>query len=264
MCRKSRRINKESRRKKAAEDEIQGILDVLEGWKTAGFRKYVFDREVETEIVRRKDKDWQPGYAIPEKKHEDFAFKVRDRLVKWVDQWLALKRNSEQLLNENSQISAAIDDFLKNRRPVFLASTSGQSWIEYSRELKAPVKGEAARLFLKILTSPRCRWINKCEACGRVYLQKTSRTQKRFCSRGCANAAWRLRPCYQRNKLAKIDKVRFAIEQWPAEPPIPQDPQKWLHEKTGLSMSWLTRRLKDGVIRIPQVRKRPRGRPRKV
>jgi hypothetical protein len=183
---------------------------------------------------------------------KDYGLRVRALLREYMDAWLDMGKRTTGLMQQRREISKSVERFLRQQRPIFTPSDSGASLIQYARKLRYSPGTEAARLLLMILTSRSCRAVQRCERCNRIYFAKTSRANKRFCSRNCGNAAWNMRPCIASGEKQKIENVSRALALWPPKPiPRYSNWKRWVHARTGVSINWLTRRAKSGVIRVP-------------
>lgn len=94
-----------------------------------------------------------------------------------------------------------------------------------------------------------------CARCGRYYLKKRA-SQKVYCSRKCGNAATALIRTSKRIKderKDKIDRAKAAMKEW-KRTKNKQDWKRWVSQKTGIDLRFLTRNFTEaGGVKTTQL-----------
>jgi hypothetical protein len=196
------------------------------------------------------------GIALADGWDEKFhrrALKTRDCLRDWLDSWIAVNRNTQELMKKRSDIEAVLDEYLSRQRLNVLWTTSGASIGTHPIDPSASARDEAARLFLTLIRHELCHRLGKCSRCGRIYFNRTARENKAYCSRRCGNNARNQRPSISFREKEKLSVVEAYLKSMPAKE---IDWKKWVLDKRrpkelDITRHWLTRRAAEGKIKTP-------------
>jgi len=253
--------------------ELKYVLKMLEAESSPAFQDYLRPERVNPWRVHRArhnfrrfrqqstlQANWK-GALLAESQVQTgdlqrYVRKVRDLFRGYIEAWLDQGKNSDILMERRPDILEQIQLFLNKQRGVLLCSSSGPSEIIYPPALHLPAKTEAARLFLSVLISRFCSRVQRCDRCHKIYLQKTNYRNKRFCARSCGNAAWQQRPSVTDQEETRLKRARKGLREWKGLGAAAggKDWKRWVHERTNLSLNWLTRRQKSGCLRLPATR----------
>jgi hypothetical protein len=121
------------------------------------------------------------------------------------------------------------------------------------RELTPEV--EAMTLFHLLTVTPGCEKVaGPCRRCDRYYIKKRA-SQNVYCSRRCGNAATAVLRTTERlakEREDKLERAGAAIKTW-SRAATRQDWKRWVANKTGIDLRFLTRAVTKGDLMPPKL-----------
>lgn len=129
------------------------------------------------------------------------------------------------------------------------------------RGLQRPVieaERTADLLFAVLVLSPRSKDVGRCRraACGLYFVGQPKKRQKRYCSDLCRTIESGKRSAKERRRRENQEKLRRleeACTKWNVRRRSGNDPKQWMADRAGVSLTWLTRALKRGWLKLPPV-----------
>lgn len=180
---------------------------------------------------------------------------VQRRLKRLISQWLECDQNLSKLFRR----SPILAHNCGNGKTFLMPNRDGNPQLAWSPVLSdgitIPVERAALTHFVQFIVNPLAPTLGgPCARCGNFYEKKTKR-QKTYCSRNCGSASTALLATRKRRGEAKLEKIQRAqkeIWKWDMARP-PQPWKKWVSARTAneITVKWLTRAARDGLIARP-------------
>jgi hypothetical protein len=175
-------------------------------------------------------------------------FGARKLLVQWLEAWVSSDRNMVEFLRQRPDVGRVLNKYISDRGLTMLWATSGPSKpiIVIPPSDRGKITGLATILFLSVVMHDECNRCCKCDRCKRIYIARSRRANKRFCSRRCGNAMSRQCPANQDREAKVLQKVRDTLKHLPAS-----EKREWkrrVSAETGVSMKKITLLSKSGQL----------------
>jgi predicted RNA-binding Zn ribbon-like protein len=194
--------------------------------------------------------------AEPNKKR---AHLTRAFLKRWADLWIENDKRLDIILRRFAEIRSSVEELdAAPRVTTYLGEREQASlrFISYKKEL--PPNAEAARLLVGLATCHRVDRIRVCErpGCARIYMQANDRSNRYYCSRRCGNRA--SRPAKVRSESQRLQAGASLLSEIPVkfQDASGHAARAWLKSRLrrgeGVTLNFLTRRLKAGLLSYPE------------
>lgn len=193
-----------------------------------------------------------PKMVIMKKTLGDIQRRVggaRKLLLEWLEAWVTSNRNTVEFLRQRPDVGRILNKYISDRGLTMLWATSGPSKpiIVLPPSDRGKITDLATILFLSVVMHDECNRCCKCDRCKRIYIARTRRTNKRFCSRRCGNAMSRQCPSNQDKEAKLRQKLRDALDRLPASEE--REWKRWVSAETGVSLKKITLLSESGQLR---------------
>ena len=200
-----------------------------------------------------KQKYWSAS-LIPSKRRIGGDYRpIQSELRGFVSAWRRSGPNVCKLFDANPLLSHSALDF----RPHFIptprntARLAYQAAVEYSEDISA--REIAVELFLRFLLNPYNEKLGgPCKYCDEYFMKKTKR-QTVYCSELCGQrftSRKALEDSRKRETARKIKEAKQSIAEW-LDKGLSKDWKDWVSRRTLISKNWLTRAIKNDLIKEP-------------
>jgi hypothetical protein len=178
----------------------------------------------------------------------------QEELRRLVRLWIESGPDLIEMFREEPELELRI----RHGRTTFYPMHDGRGHLDWSPKVIGPAqpsfKNDALEDFMILITNPLWELLGgPCSRCGDYYLKKTKR-QKVYCSRVCSSKTTAVSTMRQRRQQEHADKIRRAqeaIDDW-SKARRRQTWKRWVANRTGCSLNWITRAANNRSLRVPE------------
>lgn len=170
-------------------------------------------------------------------------------LRRLVELWASVRRNTAALQRKDP---ALLDKIGRGRTTLYIDSRSGKAYLDWEPDIHTEDgdRSVALHYFAHLITNPQSAALRgPCPRCGRYFIHTTLR-KRQYCSKKCGaavTAKGALRSFRQRDFEKKRARAVAAIGEWQTVK-RGGDCKRWVAARTTLSLNWLTRAEKKGLL----------------
>lgn len=176
--------------------------------------------------------------------------KAAEILTAWMQAWFHCGKSPALLMHCHPEIEAALRRWWGAPKKFDWSMMPNGQRPSVWQAVRPSAESVACSAMWIVLTHLDGARFQLCVKCGAIYLPRTRRNLSRFCSRKCSGAN-ALKPCMAGPERRKLEVAAELIGRAPAD-----EWKQWVVAQTKaieleMSLNWLTRRVKNGVLSEP-------------